>query len=32
MKEKALSRLQDPNAATTRFRPDDPLLAFLKTL
>lgn len=32
MKEKALSRLQDPNAATTRFRPDDALLAFLKTL
>jgi site-specific recombinase XerD len=32
MKEKALSRLQDPNAAATRFRPDDALLAFLKTL
>ncbi|MFG6432996.1 tyrosine-type recombinase/integrase [Roseateles sp. LYH14W] len=32
MKEKALSRLQDPNATTTRFRPDDALLAFLKTL
>ena len=32
MKEKSLSRLHDPNAATTRFRPDDSLLAFLKKL
>ena len=32
MKEKALSRLQEPNVAARRFRADDSLLAFLKTL
>ena len=32
MKEKALSRLQDPNVAARRFRADDSLLDFLKTL
>ena len=32
MKEKALSRLQDPNAVARRFRADDSLLDFLKTL
>jgi integrase/recombinase XerD len=32
MKEKALSRLQDPNVAARRFRADDALLDFLKTL
>jgi integrase/recombinase XerD len=32
MKEKALARLHDPNTAAARFRPDDDLLAFLKTL
>jgi integrase/recombinase XerD len=32
MKEKALSRLQDPNIAAGRFRADDSLLDFLKTL
>jgi site-specific recombinase XerD len=32
MKEKALSRLQDPNAVSRRFRADDSLLDFLKTL
>jgi site-specific recombinase XerD len=32
MKEKALARLQDPNVAARRFRADDDLLKFLKTL
>ena len=32
MKEKALARLQDPNVAPRRFRADDDLLKFLKTL
>src|ERR1035437_8105214 len=32
MKEKALSRLQDPNVVARRFRADDSLLDFLKTL
>jgi site-specific recombinase XerD len=32
MKEKALARLQDPNVAPRRFRADDELLKFLKTL
>jgi len=32
MKEKALSRLQDTNVAARRFRADDALLDFLKTL
>jgi integrase len=32
MKEKALARLQDPNVAPRRFRADDNLLKFLKTL
>ena len=32
MKEKALSRLQDPNVVARRFRADDALLDFLKTL
>jgi integrase/recombinase XerD len=32
MKEKALARLQDPNVARRRFRADDDLLKFLKTL
>ena len=32
MKEKALSRLQDPNVAARRFLADDSLLGFLKTL
>ncbi|MFN0299819.1 MAG: tyrosine-type recombinase/integrase [Burkholderiales bacterium] len=32
MKEKALARLQDPNVVARRFRADDSLLAFLKTL
>ena len=32
MKEKALSRLQDPNVVARRFRADDSLMDFLKTL
>jgi integrase/recombinase XerD len=32
MKQKALSRLQDPNVAPRRFRAEDTLLNFLKTL
>lgn len=32
MKEKALARLQDPNVVARRFRADDSLMAFLKTL
>ena len=32
MKEKALARLQDPNVVPQRFRADDDLLKFLKTL
>jgi site-specific recombinase XerD len=32
MKEKVLSRLQDPNVVARRFRADDSLLDFLKTL
>ena len=32
MKEKALARLQDPNVVPRRFRADDSLLEFLKTL
>ena len=32
MKQKALSRLQDPNVVARRFRADDSLLDFLKTL
>lgn len=32
MKEKALARLQDPDVAARRFRADDSLMAFLKTL
>lgn len=32
MKEKALSRLQDPNILARRFRANDSLLDFLKTL
>ena len=32
MKQKALSRLQDPNVVARRFRADDSLLEFLKTL
>ncbi len=32
MKEKALSRLQDPNIVARRFRANDSLLEFLKTL
>lgn len=32
MKEKALSRLQDPNVIARRFRADDSLMDFLKTL
>ena len=32
MKEKALARLQDPNAVARRFRAADSLLEFLKTL
>ncbi|MBA4343645.1 MAG: integrase [Methylibium sp.] len=32
MKEKALARLQDPNVVQRRFRADDELLKFLKTL
>ena len=32
MKEKTLSRLQDPNVVARRFRADDSLLDFLKTL
>ena len=32
MKEKALARLQDPNVVARRFRADDDLLKFLKTL
>jgi hypothetical protein len=32
MKEKALSRLQDPNVVSRRFRADDSLMDFLKTL
>ena len=32
IKEKALARLQDPNVAPRRFRADDDLLKFLKTL
>lgn len=32
MKEKALSRLQDPNVVPRRFRADDSLMEFLKTL
>lgn len=32
MKEKALARLHDPNVVSSRFHPDDALLAFLKTL
>ena len=32
MKEKALSRLQDPGVVARRFRADDALLDFLKTL
>ena len=32
MKEKALSRLQDPNVVARRFRADDALMDFLKTL
>lgn len=32
MKEKALSRLQDPNVVARRFRADDTLMDFLKTL
>jgi integrase/recombinase XerD len=32
MKEKALARLQAPNVVPRRFRADDSLLEFLKTL
>lgn len=32
MKQKALSRLQDPNVVARRFKADDSLLEFLKTL
>jgi len=32
MKEKALTRLQDPNVIPRRFRADEELLKFLKTL
>ena len=32
MKEKALARLQDPDTAARRFRANDSLLEFLKTL
>lgn len=32
MKERALSRLQEPATASVRYRPDDSLLAFLETL
>ena len=32
MKEKALARLQDPNVVPQRFRAEDDLLKFLKTL
>ena len=32
MKEKALARLQDPNVVARRFRADDSLMTFLKTL
>ena len=32
MKQKALSRLGDPNVVARRFRADDSLLDFLKTL
>jgi integrase/recombinase XerD len=31
MKEKALTRLQDPKVVPRRFRADDSLLEFLKT-
>jgi len=32
MKEKALARLRNPNVVPRRFRADDDLLKFLKTL
>jgi hypothetical protein len=32
MKAKALAKLQDPDAAATRFKATDSLLEFLKTL
>lgn len=32
MKEKALARMQDPDAAAKRFRATDSLLEFLQTL
>jgi hypothetical protein len=32
MKEKALSRLKDPNVLPRRFRADDSLMDFLRTL